>query len=338
MGGKTIGHEFLELEREVGATDEHVSEFEEIVDEACVQVERKKTRRGKLEAIDRALLRRWDRAGDDKSLPKSLLWLGISLKKQNCLTSSVTYLSVGERTGLPLYAVRGPNHVFVRWVDGPYYNWETTAGNRLYDAEMVAELKIHPVPIERGAYMRSLSREETLGLAFAHRAAAHESKGNLSAALQDITHAVSLSPTYVEAIAGCAHMKLKLNDAAGAIVDCSNALALDPKSVLALRCRADGFQDMGQFSTALMDYDAALAYDPKNIIVLGNRRLLKSRMGDLSGALADANEGLRLEQNADNYIGRGLVYRRMGLEELAEADLNVAKQLDPTKVRTVRIY
>ena len=75
------------------------------------------------------------------------------------------YAAVGEALDMPIYLVRSPFHVFVRYqMDSTrYVNWETTSMRSLPNSVYAAEDKISPAAIENGTYLRNLSYQEALG-------------------------------------------------------------------------------------------------------------------------------------------------------------------------------
>jgi len=90
----------------------------------------------------------------------------IARKKGNCLTMPMLYLILAERLDIPLYAVRAPNHFFVRYVPknkpkDVSGNIEATSGGGNASNEMyIKDMQIPKKGIQTGMYLRTLTKKE----------------------------------------------------------------------------------------------------------------------------------------------------------------------------------
>jgi len=92
----------------------------------------------------------------------------LSRRKGSCVTMPVLYVILGERLGMPISAVRAPNHFFVRYLpkEAPP-TWEanieaTSGGGYSSDREYTMDMTIPKVGITKGMYLRTLTKKEYL--------------------------------------------------------------------------------------------------------------------------------------------------------------------------------
>jgi regulator of sirC expression with transglutaminase-like and TPR domain len=89
-------------------------------------------------------------------------------RKGSCVTMPMLYVILGERLRMPIFAVRAPNHFFVRYLPkviprGWQANIEATSGGGCSsDQEYEVDLKIPKVGITKGMYLRTLTKKEYL--------------------------------------------------------------------------------------------------------------------------------------------------------------------------------
>ena len=95
------------------------------------------------------------------------LWY-IARKKGTCVTMPMLYLILAERLDMPMYAVRAPNHFFVRYFPkGPRLNWQanieaTSGGGYSPDEAYILDMQIPKKGINSGMYLRTLRKKEYL--------------------------------------------------------------------------------------------------------------------------------------------------------------------------------
>jgi regulator of sirC expression with transglutaminase-like and TPR domain len=92
----------------------------------------------------------------------------LARKKGTCVTMPMLYLILAERLKMPMYAVRAPNHFFVRYFPGESsLNWQanveaTSGGGYSPDEAYVLDMQIPKRGIETGMYLRTLRKKEYL--------------------------------------------------------------------------------------------------------------------------------------------------------------------------------
>ena len=121
-----------------------------------------------------------------------------------------------------------------------------------------------------------------------------------------------------------------LDDCAFAALN--EAIRLDPNNANAFRVRGFGFGQNKQFEQALADYGKAIEIEPRNPIsyYLRNKIYLEKEM--FEKALADISEAIRLKPDDENYYyDRAFIYRKLGKNDLSEADEQKHRELISVK-------
>src|SRR3989338_3971232 len=165
----TIGHRILDLEAELGVfTEPHKETLDMLIEEArkAIHVKGTYTREdavGILRTINSVLQ---NNGFEEKHIDGlNLFYEGLSSKKIDCDDTSFIYLSIADALKLPIAAVSAPQHLFVRFIlNGEEINWETTSAQELSNNSYVNQdrLKISPISIGKGVYLRNLTRQETM--------------------------------------------------------------------------------------------------------------------------------------------------------------------------------
>jgi regulator of sirC expression with transglutaminase-like and TPR domain len=102
-----------------------------------------------------------------RDLRNSLITGVLDTKKGQCVTLPLLYLVVARRLGYPVYAVSMPDHMFLRYVDPKLkeQNIEASSnGGYNPNSRYVADFSLTPESIKSGAYLKTLSNRELLGL------------------------------------------------------------------------------------------------------------------------------------------------------------------------------
>lgn len=89
----------------------------------------------------------------------------LATKQGNCVSMPLLYIAVAQRLGWPIYQVHVPDHSFVRYVDPKLkqQNIEATSnGGYVPDGEYGKDFLVSERGRESGAYLRTLTRRETL--------------------------------------------------------------------------------------------------------------------------------------------------------------------------------
>ena len=155
-------------------------------------------------------------------------------------------------------------------------------------------------------------------------------RGDLDAALADLTQAVERDPKDAEARLNRGFVRQAKGNLDGASEDYNHAIELDPKDARPYNNRGFVKQTKGDWEGALADYNTALKLAPKLPQAYLNRGNLKQSRGDLAGALADYNQAIKLDpKDAPAYCNRGLIKRAGDDWDAALADYTRCLELDP---------
>ena len=149
-------------------------------------------------------------------------------KKGNCLGLSLLYLSIAERTGLSLFGVIVPTHVFVRYEgNGKRINIETTDKGETASDDFYRD-KFN-IPMGSQFYLDSLGKKEMVGVFLNNVGIAYSRKGLYDQAISDYTKALEINPGFAAPYQyrGHAYMAKGLYDEA--ISDYSKAQEINPK-------------------------------------------------------------------------------------------------------------
>jgi tetratricopeptide (TPR) repeat protein len=182
---------------------------------------------------------------------------------------------------------------------------------------------------------RAIQLDPTLTWAYRNRARAHRYRGDVDAALEDLSKALELSPeaylTYIER----AYLRnVYRGDLEGALADADRAVQLHPASAYALQTRASIKSAMGDLAGVAVDAARALELEPgrhEALILLVPARLA---MGDVEGARAAADRAVAARSGADAFRARAVVRDAQGDGAGALDDLNQALALEPNAYRS----
>jgi len=113
--------------------------------------------------------------------PESFLPTVLKHDVGNCLGYSTLYLSLAERLNLPIFGIRAPKHIFVRYVQKGYKrNIEIThLGKNKKDKDYIngkGEFKIVKTSLDQEIYLTPLSKKEILSLISNNRSAFYLNK------------------------------------------------------------------------------------------------------------------------------------------------------------------
>ncbi len=211
----------------------------------------------------------------------------------DCNTVSFLFLAIAHELKWPLYAVKAPQHVFLRWDDGSYrLNFDI---GRIYtDKYYQEQLKIDDSVVKNGTYLKNLSQRETKGLFYYNRGNTKCEGKDYGGANEDYLKAIEFYPKLPEAYNNIGIIKSDLRDNNKAIEYFSKALALYPKFGAAYMNRGISKNKIGDYKGAIEDFSEVITLDPKYAPAYLDRCKVKAKMGDSTGASADFKEYKKL--------------------------------------------
>ena len=290
-------------------------------------------------------------------------------KHGSCAAISCLYLALATRLGLPFCGVLAPKHTFVRCQVGDVrVNIEVTDKGRQWTDDLyVAVDKIPRSAIDRGAYLRGLTKKQFLAHLLANRGALFYRQGAIDRAIADSSVAISINPRHAEAYFNRGLAYRAKREYEKQISDLTTAVSLNPNLSEAYVVRADAYQATAQYEMSVQDCTVAIRLNPallgaymrrgSSLMELGrmqeavnsfsegisispedspahcNRAIAYCFMKKHDDALRDINKAVELDSDrGENYAVRGEVLAEMGREAKAERDFTKALALSPNLV------
>jgi len=209
--------------------------------------------------------------------PRSLSLLSLLETKQGtCVSLVILYLSVAERVGLTLHAAATPVHLFVRY-EGPggVINIETLEQGRMVeDAEYRRRYRMADSSIERGLFLRPLSKKAVLAHYLSNRGAIASKEGRREDAVRDFDTALELYPDLEAAYYNRGLEHLKAEDFETARADLTKAIELHPLDAQAFNNRGLADLKLADTEAARRDFQEAIRIDPGQREAKENLKLL----------------------------------------------------------------
>lgn len=110
----------------------------------------------------------YDRSAEAQDKTENFFLNGtLDTKHGTCISLPMLYMAVAQRLGLPVYPVEAPDHLFLRDTDPriSMQNIEATEGGGYSsDSAYIRDFKITDKGISSGAYLRTMSYREFLGV------------------------------------------------------------------------------------------------------------------------------------------------------------------------------
>jgi len=115
-----------------------------------------------------------------------------------------------------------------------------------------------------------------------------------------------------------------------AVTAYSNALRINSGYTQARNNRGLAYLALDEVDFAVADFDEVIRLEPDNASAYYKRGIALARRGDLPEAVDSYSDAIRLDEKlAAAYYNRGLLYRQLGAQAQADADLTKARQINP---------
>jgi len=278
---RTIAHDFLDLEKDFGARPEHHATVNRIINRALAEVPVKPDAATAdavrtLQAIDAVL-----RAEGFSFKDNLLLSVGIARKQIDCDNYCALYVAIAEVMKIPLVPVYAPDHSFVRYYfsDGSFLNWEPTQGKSLPDSFYVKAKGIAQPSIEKGVYLKALSRKEFVAVEYNNIGAHLIMAKKLREAVTYLSAAIAFYPAFSSAWHNRGSARLALAMLPEARSDLETAVGLDPLRATSRTALGDAYSDLREYQKAVQHYAASIKLDPTNHIPYHNMAVAMQRLG-----------------------------------------------------------
>ncbi len=195
-----------------------------------------------------------------------LLCTGLRTGKIDCDNYSALYTAIAETVKVPVIPVYAPNHSFVRFYfeDGSYVNWEPVKGQSLPDSYYKKTLGIAERSLQKGVYLKGLSRREFVGVEYNNIGAHLMTQKKFADAASCFNMAVRLYPAFSSAYHNRGTALYATGKLDAARDDLLKAADLDPRRPETQNTLGDIFFDLKQYDKAVDRYKASIALDPRN--------------------------------------------------------------------------
>lgn len=299
---RTIAHDFLDIEKGLGAAGDQYPALNALINRAAakVRVEKSYTTEGAigtLRAMDAFL-----KSEGFTFRNNYLLGVGLKTKKIDCDNYCALYVAIAEALRIPIVPAYAPNHSFIRFFfeNGEYVNWETTEGVSRPDSYYVEALRIPKESIKAGVYLKTLTRREFLGVGYNNAGAYLMAGRKFADAVPYFSAAVRLYPKFSSAYhnRGSSFYALKLADEA--LADLLKANGLDPSRAGTHNTLGDIYLDRKDLDRALKEFTISIKLDPANYVPYNSIAIIMKLRGDE----AKAGEWLQKSQEVKKRYGK----------------------------------
>jgi tetratricopeptide (TPR) repeat protein len=281
-----------------------------------------------VDAFNRVLLKEegftYDRvAGDPENF---LLGSVLSRKKGNCLGLSMLYLALADRLSVPFRGVCVPSHCFVRYEgkDGSRNVEFASHGEGWRDDRYRREFRI-------GAgrpYLRSLDRNEMLGVFLKSLGAAYSKRGRDEEALRLYADAIRFFPGLAEGHFNAGVTLQRMGKPGEAAAAYRLALSLDPDLAPARDNLGIVLAMQGMFPDAIAEGRRAVELEPRNAAMRGNLAATYLASGDVDAGIREFRKAVEIApENSRIRAGLAVSYFALGRYEEAVKEFDRAKSL-----------
>ena len=168
------------------------------------------------------------------------------------------------------------------------------------------------------------------GLAYNNRAVLFKELGRTNDALEDLNHAIALSPGYVIAYSNRGDLYNRMGRFDDAMKDLNRAVALKPNDPLVRYNRGSTLLNLGQNEQAMEDFSVTLSLDSNNADAYNNRGIALISLERYQEARTNFNHAIALKSTSPLfYNNRATANLRSGNSREAFADYDHALAIKP---------
>jgi tetratricopeptide (TPR) repeat protein len=278
---QNIAFDFLDMEKSFGAGPSH---FERISGLIAKAKERLPLRSAYTRDEALAVLKSIDSLLKGEGFvfkDNFLLCKGLDKKTIDCDNYCAIYTAIAEVLKIPIVPVYAPNHSFVRFYldDGVYVNWETTKSATYDDNYYIRILKVSDVSLKKGVYLKTLGRNEFIGVEFNNIGAYLMSSKKFVEAVPYFNSALRYYSKFSSAYHNRGTAFYALKRTRNALDDLLAARDLDPNRTSTRLTLGDVYLDLKEYARAEEEYMAAINLDPANYIPYNNLALIMKETG-----------------------------------------------------------
>lgn len=263
---RTIAHDFLDMEKQFGAGARHYEYINSLINKAkaIITVKNDYTTEEAVRILTNIhlLLKREGFVFKQNFL----LNTGIDRKEIDCDNYSALYTAISEVLGLPVIPACAPHHSFVRFNfnDGTYLNWDTVDAKPYSDEYYIKKLKISENSLQKGVYLKSLTRKEFIGLQYSNIGSYLFTYRHFNEAIPFFNAALKYYANYSSAFHNRGSAYYALNRPDRALADLLTANSLDPGQASTHNTLGDIYLDRKEYMNAFDHYAESIELDPGN--------------------------------------------------------------------------
>jgi uncharacterized protein len=150
------------------------------------------------------------------------------------------------------------------------------------------------------AFSSALTLDPKLHAAYFNRGHCHLQQGQFDQALADVEESLRLNPYFVDALAIRGQIWTQRAQYDLAIADLKLALEMAPRNTVALTCRGNLFLARGDHDKALADFEQAIGYAPEDGPAYLGRATIALARGNIDATLADCSQALAFGADASS--------------------------------------
>lgn len=182
---------------------------------------------------------------------------------------------------------------------------------------------------------KCITLDPNFSQAYVNRGNLYSVQGKFKEAIEDFTKVIQAEAPnaglLIDAYYNRGNIYLTQKHFFKALDDFSKCLELNPNLHSALNNRANTFMQLEQYEHALNDYNKAIIIGKDLSVLFNSRGKCYSKMGKSVEAMTDFIESLRIEENANAYLYRGIELAKLGNLHEAREDFKLSITMDSTQ-------
>ncbi len=170
-------------------------------------------------------------------------------------------------------------------------------------------------------------------VAYNNRAVYYYERNRNQESLADCNKALSLSPTYLDALTTRGLVLYRLGNYQQAMADQNRAIELNPNYHIAYNNRGETYRVMGEYDLALADYEKTLQLNPNYFYAYNNRGIVYLEFGQYDKALESFAMAIKVNSVfTEAYVNMSIAHFNEGRHQQAFDVLDQAIRIRPGHV------
>jgi len=196
----------------------------------------------------------------------------IEKRTGNCIGLSTLYVCLGKKLNLPLFLVLAPNHCFVRYDDGAEkINLEMSdKGSPYSNKECVEKSKIPIAVIKNTAYLKTLRKNQVLGVLYSNLGVIYLKQKNYNSAIEVLKKSLSLISNIPETHSNLGVAFLTSGHVDEATKEFNEAIRLNPYNARSYSNLGNAYDENREYISAIEAHKKALSLEPQSDAIKNN--------------------------------------------------------------------